>query len=156
MSYDSSPDQTQKDLIDLITESAQRVEETPDADGKLVKVLTTDPETIYWKTQIVNSPNFARFVYELKNLEGLGKQAKNHMSFERAAILEKQIAIVVEAYKYSIDAKSSETQRDKRNTQSNLIDRLNRVKIEKSFTARGDAHKSIWQSFTGSEEKKDD
>ena len=133
MSYDQSPDQTQKDLIDLLTESAQKIIEQEGEDGKIAKVLVTDPETIYWKTQIVNSPNFSRFVFELKNFERLAKEAKNHMSKERAIVLEKQINEISIAYRYSIDAKSFETLRNRHNTQSNLIDKLNRVKIEKSI-----------------------
>jgi len=147
LSYDQSPDQTQKDLIDLITESAQTIVDQEDENGKIVKVLTVDPEIIYWKTQIVNSPNFSRFVFELKNFERLGKEAKNHMSKERAKILEQQINEISLAYRYSIDAKSSETLRDKHNTQSNLIDKLNRVKIEKSISIDERAKQSWMDSL---------
>ena len=149
MSFEQSPDQTQKDLLDYLTEAGQKVEEIENPDGTFSKVLTTDPETAYWKTQIVNSPTFSRFVFELKNLERLGLQALNHMSRERGMILKKQIDGVISAYKYSVDAKSSESLRDKDNSQSTLIDKLNRVKIEKSVNVTGDKAKSLMDIVTG-------
>lgn len=156
MSFNPSPDQTQKDLIDMLTEGAQKIEEITNEDGTISRILMVDPETIYWKTQIVNSPHFSRFVYELKNLQALGKMAKNHMSEERALVLKSQIDEIVLAYRYSIDAKSSETLRNKQNTQSNLIDKLNSVKIEKSFTMKDKVEKSMWQSLIGGETKQEE
>jgi hypothetical protein len=149
VSFENSPDQTQKDLIDLLTEAGQKVEIIENPDGTVSKILTTDPETTYWKTQLVNSPTFARFVYELKSFENLAYQATNHMSKERAMVLKKQILLIVSAYKYSVDAKSSESLRDKDNSQSTLIDKLNRVKIEKSVNVTGDKTKNLLEILTG-------
>jgi len=140
----------------MLTEGSQKIVEITNEDGTVSKILTVDPEVIYWKTQIVNSPHFSRFVFELKIFQALGTMAKNHMSEERASVLKSQIDEIVLAYRYSIDAKSSETLRNKQNTQSNLIDKLNRVKIEKSYTTKDKVEKSFWQSVIGAESKQED
>jgi len=57
-------EKTHNDLIDIIIEASQTVEEVEEADGKFKKVLQLDPEKIYWKTHIVNSPTFAQFVFQ--------------------------------------------------------------------------------------------
>jgi len=137
------------DLIDIIIEASQNIEETETQEGTFQKQLILDPERIYWKTHIVNSPTFARFVYELKELEHLAIQCKNHMSWKRAEVLMKQIQNLVSSFKYSIDAKSSESLRDKNNTQSTLIDKINKNKIERAYTIKDSASKSIWQGLVG-------
>ncbi len=137
------------DLIDIIIEASQNIEEIETEEGKFTKQLILDPERIYWKTHIVNSPTFARFVYELKELEHLAIQCKNHMSWKRAEVIMNQIKNLVSSFKYSIDAKSSESLRDKNNTQSTLIDKINKNKIERAYTISGDTKKSIWQGLVG-------
>ncbi len=143
------------DLIDIIIEASQNIEDIETEEGKFTKQLILDPERIYWKTHIVNSPTFARFVYELKELEHLGIQCKNHMSWKRAEVLGKQIHNLVSSFKYSIDAKSSESLRDKNNTQSTLIDKINKNKIERAYTIKDDARKSIWQGLVGRDAERD-
>lgn len=152
---DNTPDQTQRDLIDLLTEASQKYELVEDKDGNFRKVLVPDPETSYFMTRIVDSEHFSRLVFELKNFERLGKEAKNHMSENRASILESQINELVLAYKYSIDAKSSETRRDKLNSKSCLVDKLNRVKVEKVFSMKENAKSSILASLVGNDKKND-
>lgn len=137
------------DLIDIIIEASQNIEEIESEEGKFSKQLILDPERIYWKTHIVNSPTFARFVYELKELEHLAKQCVNHMSFKRAVVLMNQIINLVSSFKYSIDAKSSESLRDSNNTQSTLIDKINKNKIERAYTIKDDVKKSIWSGLVG-------
>ena len=139
------------DLIDIIVEGSQKIEIVENEQGRLQKQLILDPETIYWKTHVVNSPTFARFVYELKTLESLALQCENHMSAKRAAVLKSQLLQMVENYKYSIDAKSSESLRDKNNNQSTLIDKINKNKIEKAFTVKGEFRKSMIDGLLGRE-----
>lgn len=154
MSYENI-EPKQQDIVDLITESAQKIEIITHPNGTQTKVLTNDPETVYWKTQIVNSPTFARFVYELKNFERLANQAMNHMSKERGMILHEQIKEIVSAFKYSVDAKSSESMDGKMITQNTLIDKLNRVRIEKSLNIKENVKNSLFSSLMGKKESSD-
>ncbi len=144
-------ERTHNDLIDIIIEASQTVEEVEEADGKIKKVLQLDPEKVYWKTHIVNSPTFAQFVYQLKEFEHLGIQSFHFMHKNRAMVLAQQIFEKVKNYKYAIDAKSSESLRDMNNTQSTLIDKINRNKIEKAYTVKGDAKKSFMDGLLGRE-----
>jgi len=144
-------EKTHNDLIDIIIEGSQTIEEVEQADGKMAKQLVLDPEKIYWKTHIVNSPTFARLVFELKEFEHLAIQAFNFMYRARALVFAEQITEIVKSFKYSIDAKSSESIRDVNNTQSTLIDKINRNKIEKAYTIKGDAKKSFMDGLLGRE-----
>ena len=155
MSYEDTPERKNQDIIDLLTESAQKITHKVNEDGTISQTLINDPETIYWKTQIVNSPTFARFVLELKNFERLSRQTVNNMSGDRARVLSAQISEIVSSFRYSVDAKSSESLRNERNTQSTLIDKLNRVKIEKSFSTKEDLKKGIFASLIGKKESQD-
>lgn len=148
-------EQEHKDVVDLVIEAAQRIEEIELEDGSISKSLVLDPETIYWKTQLVNSPTFGRFVKELKNFEALAKLAYSHMSAPRAKDMAEQILLEVQAYKYSIDGKSSETLGTKDNTQSSLLHVVKSNKIERSYTTKGENKRSIWESFVGSQKEKD-
>ena len=155
MSYEDTPERKNQDIVDLLTEASQRRTEKINEDGSITQTLINDPETIYWKTQIVNSPTFARFVLELKNFERLSKQTVNNMSGDRARVLSEQISEIVSSFRYSVDAKSSESLRNERNTQSTLVDKLNRVKIEKSFSTNEDLKKGIFASLIGKKQTQD-
>ena len=155
MSYEDTPERKNQDIVDLLTEASQRRTEKINEDGSITQTLINDPETIYWKTQIVNSPTFARFVLELKNFERLSKQTVNNMSGDRARVLSEQILEIVSSFRYSVDAKSSESLRNERNTQSTLVDKLNRVKIEKSFSTNEDLKKGIFASLIGKKQTQD-
>ena len=144
-------EKTHNDLIDIIIEASQTVEEVEEADGKFKKVLQLDPEKIYWKTHIVNSPTFSQLVFQLKEFQSLGVQGFHFMHRNRALVLAQQIEEKVKNYKYAIDAKSSESLRDMNNTQSTLIDKINRNKIEKAYTVKGDAKKSFMDGLLGRE-----
>jgi hypothetical protein len=144
-------EQKHNDLVDLIIEAAQTVQNVTLDDGTQQKQLILDPETIYWKTHIVNSPTFGRLVYELKEWENLASACDNNMSPERAVIISKGIIDIARSWRYSIDAKSSESIRDRHNTQSTFIDKVNRNKVEKAYTVKGDAKKSFMDGLMGRE-----
>ena len=132
------------DLIDLLTDACQTIELVETEDGHSTKQLVLNPKKIWYKTQIVNSNTFARFVLELENFANLAKDAYNNMSASRARVLAEQIMMRVESYNFSIDAKSSESIRDKNNTSSTLIDKINRNKIEKQYTLKEDMKRSFF------------
>jgi hypothetical protein len=150
-----SAERKHNDLIDIIIEGSQRIEEIENEEGHKVKSLVLDPETIYWKTHIVNSPTLARFVFVLKEFERLSQRCFDNMCRGRALGYSASILDIVKNFRYSVDSKSSESLRDKHNTQSTLIDKINKNKIEKAYTLSGDAKKSFADGLFGREEEKD-
>ena len=108
-----------------------------------------NPKRVWYKTHIVNSPTFGRFVFELENFGNKAAQCFNNMSKARALVIASQIADLVESFNYSIDAKSSESLRDKNNTQTTLIDKINRYRIEKAYHVKGEMKKSFMDGMLG-------
>ena len=135
------------DLIDIIIESAKKTEDVPQIDGTTAKQTRIDEEIIWWKTGSVNSHIFSRFAFELKEWERMATEAFTHMTKERARIFGHQVIDIGTSYRRSIDAKSSESLRDKNNSQSTLIDKINRNKIEKVYTAKGELKKTVLDSI---------
>jgi len=97
----------------------------------------------------------SRFVFELENLYNMGRQAYNFMSINRAKSLEKQIAQLVGAYMYSIDAKSSESLRSNGSAQSTLLDKVARNKIERSYKVEGEKRRSFLEAMMGKDKEED-
>ncbi len=85
----------------------------------------------------------------LKRLEFRANDSSNHMTGPRALGIRKQIFGIIDSYKRSIDAKSSESRRDANNSQSTLIDKINRNKVEKMYTVKGEAKKSFMAGMLG-------
>ena len=141
--------------MDFILDGCQRIEEVTTPDGKIEKQLIFDPERAYWKGHLVNSPTFARMVFELKGWEGKALQCYNYMTKERADVMSSQIMDISQWYRYSIDAKSSESLRDKNNTQSTLIDKINRNKIERAYTMKSEGGKSILSGLIGRDRERE-
>jgi hypothetical protein len=144
------------DLIDIVIQAAQKTIDVEQKDGTFTKEQVMDEEIVWWKTGSVNSNTFARFAYELKEFERMGIEAFEYMSPDRARAFALQIQSVATSYRRSIDAKSSESQRDKENSQSTLIDKINRNKIEKVYTSKTDQAKAGLASiFMGKDKDKD-
>ena len=144
-----------KELVDILVQSVQRVEEIPLEDGSTQKSLVLDPMSLYWKTLVVSSSKLARFVYELENFHNLAQQASNFMSKVRAENFAKQIEKIVQAYMYSIDSKSSESLRDNGSSQSTLIDKIARNKIERSYNVKGEKTRSFMDAMLGKDKEAD-
>ncbi len=142
-------------VIDFLTDACKILKDVQTPEGKITEQLVLDTERVYWKTHNVASNYFGRSVLELKQFESLALQSYNHMSAPRANVLSKQIIDGVQAYKYSIDAKSSESQRDKNNAAMTLIDKLNKNKSEHVYTVRGDAKRTIMDGILGRDAEKD-
>lgn len=126
-----------------------RIESVRQPDGHVERQLVSDPKKVWYKTQIVNSPTFGNMAFELETLESKRLQCYNHMSQPRAAVMDQQLEGIILSFQYSIDAKSSESLRDKNNTQSTLIDKVNRNKIEKAYTIKGEAKKTFIDGMMG-------
>jgi len=144
------------DLIDIIIESAKKTVDVDQKDGTVLKQPIIDEEIIWWKTGSVNSYTFSRFAFELKEFERTAVEAFTHMCKERARIFAHQVIDIGTSYRRSIDAKSSETLRNKDNSQSSLIDKINRNKIEKVYTAKGNMKQSALDSLLHKDKTKDD
>jgi hypothetical protein len=142
-------------VIDFLTDACKVLKEVEGIDGKTTLQLVLDTERTYWKTHNVASNRFGRSVLELKQYENCAIQAYNHMSAPRAAVLAKQILKGVEAYKYSIDAKSSESQRDKNNASMTLVDKLNKNKSEHVYQMKGDMNRSLKDAILGRQAESD-
>ena len=143
------------DVFELLDHACQLVEIQEDGNGGRQKVLVLDTKKAWYKTHVVNSPTFGRMALELEMLENKAVQCLNNMARPRAEIMAKQILDIVMAYRYSVDAKSSESRRDKHNTQSTLIDRLLRYKVEKQYTLKDEGKKAFFDGFLGREEHKE-
>lgn len=139
-----------QDLIDYLSEGSKEIVDIPQPDGTVKTETRMKHEKIYWETRLVNSPTFARYVLILKLFEGLILTAKHNMSKARAEAFGKEVMIIVEAHKSHVDAKSSETLRNKDNTQPSLVDKLQKITIQKSISLRGDKEKGILASFGSS------
>ena len=142
-------------VIDFLTDACKVLKDIEGPDGKIIQQLVLDSERVYWKTHNVASNYFGRSVLELKQFETCAIQAFNHMSAPRARILSKQIIDDVLNYKYSIDAKSSESQRDKNNSSMTLIDKLNKNKSEHIYTVKGEARRTIIDGILGRQTETD-
>jgi len=144
------------DLIDILIEASQTIEEIEQADGTKQKQLILDPEIMWWKTGIINSPTFGRFAFELKEFERQAEECFDNMPRDRAYEMAKDILEIGKSYRRSIDAKSSESLRDKNNTQGTLIDKVIRNKIEKAYTIKGEGGKSLLAGLMGKDEEREE
>jgi hypothetical protein len=142
--------------MDLLVDACQTVDTVQNVDGTYTKQLMLDPEKAWWKTHLVNSPTFARFAYELKEFERLGGDCYNNMSAPRAEVIAKQILDIGMDYRYSIDAKSSESLRDRHNTQATLLDKMQKNRVERAYTLKGDAKRSFMDGILGRDRERDD
>lgn len=144
------------DVIDFLTDACKVVKQVKTPEGKLEEQSLLDPERVYWKTQNINSDYFGRAVLELKQLEACAFQAFFHMSKPRAEVIAEQITSLVNNYKYSIDAKNSETMRDRRNSQQSLVGMLSKNKSERVYTVKGDKQRTIGDMILGRDVEKEE
>ena len=142
-------DKTITDFVDAVIESwkTERIIENKDGESKIERVI--DERRAYWQMHHIGTPFLGEFSLERENLENLFKNAYYHMTAHRAEVLQKQGLLLCQAYDYSIDAKSSECMRDKNNTNQTLIQMLARAKIERQYTLKEEAKKSMMDGFLG-------
>ena len=143
------------DIVDMIIEGCQTIEDVKQRDGTTLKQLSLNPKKVWLKTHIVNSPTFGRYTLFREMLGNKASQCFYHMSQERAHVMANQIIDVCDSYDYSIDAKSSECLRDSNNTQSTLIDKINRNKIERQYTVKDEVKRGIMDGFLGKKVQQD-
>ena len=133
-----------KDLLDVILQASQKkVEVGKSPDGKAIMEDQIEAEIIWWKTLMVNANTLGRFAFRLKEFERLAFEAQNNMSTDRAIDFAHTVIDIGASYRRSIDAKSSESMRDKENSQSTLVDKINRSQVERIYTANGKVAKNF-------------
>lgn len=130
-----TPDKV-NDLISLLLEASNEIVEEKDDKGHIKKMSIPDSESIWMQTKMVNSPTFGRYILKLRTLYDLGMSASDYMCADRASVISKQVLGKYKSHKYSIDAKSSETLRDKHNSQSSLNHIILRQHQERSITVK--------------------
>jgi hypothetical protein len=144
------------DLIDIIIQSSQKTIDVLQKDGSVTKEQIIDDDTIWWKTGSVNSNAFGRFAFLLKELERMALECVNYMHKDRALQMAHIIMEIGLSYRRSIDAKSSESQRNAQNSQSTLIDKINKNKVERVYTMKDQMNKSLLSGFLGRDREKDE
>ena len=77
------------------------------------------------------------------------------MSRERAKEFADQIKQIVQAYMYSMDSKSAESLRENGSSQSTLIDKVARNKIERSYQVKGEKRRSMIDALMGKDKESD-
>lgn len=141
-------------VIDLIFQSVQTTQMLPNSEGKVVPTLVLDELSLWCKTLTISSFKFGQLVFETMEFLRAGLNATHNMSEERAQIWIKEVIEIVNSVKKACDAKSSESMRNKDNSQSTLIDKTGRSSVEKIFTMKENAKSSLWSSIMGKEKDK--
>ncbi len=152
------PDGQEKhnDLIDLIIQSSQKTVDIKNEDGTISRDYQIDTDSLWWKTHTISSNHFGQLAFELKEWERMALQASESMSPERADQMAHDIMEISQSFRRAIDAKSSESLRDKNNSQSVLIDKVGRNRVEKVYTMKDQMNKSLLSGFLGRDKDRDE
>lgn len=143
------------DLIDLLTTSFQKIVVVEGEDGKPLKQLELETKRAWWQLHNVAANTLGRFALELENFERKAHQAKYHMSRERAEDFSENIMGIVDAYRSSVDAKSSESISDKNNAIQTLIDKVKSNRVERRYIVKDEVKKGIMSGILGRDQEKD-
>jgi hypothetical protein len=92
---------------------------------------------------------FGAVAFELKEWERMSLNASASMCPIRADQVSHDIMEISKSFRRAIDAKSSESLRNKNNSQSVLIDKVGRNRVEKVYTMKDQMSKSLFNSFLG-------
>ena len=134
-------------MIDVIMSAWQKTIGIEQKDGTITKEQYLDEDILWWKTGPIASPTFGRMAYVLKEWERKALSCLQNMCPERAQIYGQEIMEIANSYRRSIDAKSSESLRDKNNSMSTLIDKINKNKVERVYTMKDQMKKSLIDKF---------
>lgn len=143
------------DLIDLLTTSFQKIVTVEGEDGKPQKQLELETKRAWWQLHSVASNTLGRFALELENFERKALQAKYHMSKERADDFAENIMGIVDAYRSSVDAKSSESLSDKNNAIQTLIDKIKSNRAERRYIVKDEVKKGMLAGLMGRDQERD-
>jgi len=139
-------DQNRNDVFDFLADGMHERVERINEDGVLEISNEFNPKIAWYQSHIVNQP-FGRMALHLESLYNLALMCKDNMSHDMAVPMERDLKLILDAYKRSVDAKSSETWRDKNNQQSAMIHLLSRNKTERTLTVHGDKKAGLGKIF---------
>ena len=149
------------DLVDLIIQSSTKIVNVQNEDGTTYQEQQMDSDSLWWKTHSISSNTFGAVAFELKEWEMMTLQPHENMCTDRANQMSHDILEISQSFRRAIDAKSSESLRDKNNSQSVLIDkvgrnRVGRNRVEKVYTMKDQVNKSLINSFLGRYKDRDE
>lgn len=142
------------DTVDIVFQSVQKTIDQADADGNITKIQVMDDLSLWCKTLMVGSNTLGQTIFEMMEFMRNGFLAYTNMPKERAELWVGEVQEIVESVKKTLDSKSSESIRNKENSQSTLIDKINKNSVEKIYTMKETAKKSLWDSIIGKEKDK--
>lgn len=135
------------DTVDIVFQSVQKTKEVTDDDGKTQYIQVMDDLALWCKTLSVASNKLSQVIYEMMEFMRVGLSAEKYMSKERAKVWRETTLGMVESIKKSLDSKSSESIRNKDNSQGTLIDKINKNSVEKIYTMKDPTKKGIFDSI---------
>jgi hypothetical protein len=144
------------DLVDLIIQSSTKTVNVQSEDGTTYQEQQLDSDSLWWKTHSISSNQFGALAYELKEWERMSIQSRESMSPARANQISGDIMDIAQSFRRAIDAKSSESLRDKNNSQSVLLDKVGRNRVEKVYTMKDQVNKSLIAGFLGRDKDRDE
>lgn len=142
------------DTVGIVLQSVQRSKQVEDDDGKITIIQYQDDLALWCKTLSVASNTLSQTIFELMEFIRNGLSARNNMCLERAMLYEHEAIEIGESVKKALDSKSSESMRNKDNSQGTLIDKINKNSVEKIFSIKGETKRSLWDSIMGKEKEK--
>ncbi len=156
MSFDEERNEAKRnDAIDFLIESFQEVKDKQNLEtGQMERVSEFNPKIAWYQGHNINA-SFGRYAMLIERWENLATKCFSMMSPEPAAELAKDILLKLNEHKRSVDAKSSETWRDKDNSQSSVFQILANKKVEKVYTVHGDAKRSFMDGILGKDVRKE-
>jgi hypothetical protein len=143
-----------QDLLALITSANTKTTSVFRPDGTIETTSELDNEALFWETQNINSNTFGNFVKDYKDLESLKEDAFNHMCATRAQPFADHLGRSTQSFRYGVVGKSSETMRDKRNNQQNMIDKVKANKQQRVISVEEEAKRGLTESILGIEKKR--
>ena len=141
-----------QDVLDFIADGCQTIEEIQ-TDNGIEKQLIIVPKKIGYKTQSVSSIYYGDFVTESENFLNLSEQCMYNMSSPMANSVKRTIEGIFRAWDFGMDAKSSESMRDRTNAQTTLVDKFVRNKQERIVTLKDEVGRSLKEAILGREAK---
>ena len=149
-------DVSHRDITAILKDGMQKPIMIEKDDGTFEPALQVDTRSAYWKTHHIASNRFGRLATVLEIFEGIAGDCKNHMNTEWASVIAEQILAVADHYRKGIDAKSSETMKDSRTSQTSLVDKYLKNKQERIVSLKEDAKRSVFAGLFGSNKKNEE
>jgi len=144
------------DVVSIMIDACGERVKVKQPDGSYKDEIQLNNHRVWLKTHNINSNRFGRYQFLRERLESLAKEAKFHMTWQRAEVLYEQIMNLCSDYDYSMDAKSSEAISDKRNGSATLIDKINKKETTRRYVLDDALKKSAFESFIGPQASRDE